>query len=567
MMESIKLIAFISLAVIAIIIIIALFNKGGKDRLLDEIDKLQVTFNEIRTVPLSLKFNTAQAVAKRNGETGSELKAYYSRYAETQNLIDEIDNILVDIETHKQDDNYKEIKKILPDLYEKIKTCEKEINETDDFLKKYESKDTEQREYSTKLKQKFQVVRDTIRKNDKQLSISFDAINTRLEEISALFTKSEDAIFANDFISAQEALEKIDKDMKNIKQTVNGIPPLTKEITIIIPQLIEQAESSSSYIKQKGVYIDHLHVRETIDKVIQEVKECTELASKLEIESIGPRIQNAKNEIFSLNTALNEEDKKFVSAKQNMSEVNSLLNEIKGTIEFIKSSTENNSNLYSSNEEKPNIEDHERRHAEIRATYLDLSTRLEILTEPASTLNESIKDILSKSSELNEELTVIKEGLDKSVGDVQRAKASLIKFQLVVNQAEISVRASHLPSISDTFTSDLAKCKERIKDIKNMLDEPKVDLLSLNTKINESMDFIYSFSNNVKNLIGLSIMTENAIVFGNKFRSSHENIDSDLSKSEFAFLNGEYTKAVQLAIKTMDTLYPDSQKEIESGNN
>ena len=32
-------------------------------------------------------------------------------------------------------------------------------------------------------------------------------------------------------------------------------------------------------------------------------------------------------------------------------------------------------------------------------------------------------------------------------------------------------------------------------------------------------------------------------------------------------LNGEYTKAVQLAIKTMDTLYPDSQKEIESGNN
>ena len=567
MMESIKLIAFISLAVIAIIIIIALFNKGGKDRLLDEIDKLQVTFNEIRTVPLSLKFNTAQAVAKRNGETGSELKAYYSRYAETQNLIDEIDNILVDIETHKQDHNYKEIKKILPDLYEKIKTCEKEINETDDFLKKYESKDTEQREYSTKLKQKFQVVRDTIRKNDKQLSISFDAINTRLEEISALFTKSEDAIFANDFISAQEALEKIDKDMKSIKQTVNGIPPLTKEITIIIPQLIEQAESSSSYIKQKGVYIDHLHVRETIDKVIQEVKECTELASKLEIESIGPRIQNAKNEIFSLNTALNEEDKKFVSAKQNMSEVNSLLNEIKGTIEFIKSSTENNSNLYSSNEEKPNIEDHERRHAEIRATYLDLSTRLEILTEPASTLNESIKDILSKSSELNEELTVIKEGLDKSVGDVQRAKASLIKFQLVVNQAEISVRASHLPSISDTFTSDLAKCKERIKDIKMMLDEPKVDLLSLNTKINESMDFIYSFSNNVKNLIGLSIMTENAIVFGNKFRSSHENIDSDLSKSEFAFLNGEYTKAVQLAIKTMDTLYPDSQKEIESGNN
>ena len=87
-MESIKLIAFISLAVIAIIIVIALFSKGGKDRVINEIDRLQVAFNEIRTTPLSLKFNTAQAVAKRNDETDKEIKEYYSRYTETQTIID-----------------------------------------------------------------------------------------------------------------------------------------------------------------------------------------------------------------------------------------------------------------------------------------------------------------------------------------------------------------------------------------------------------------------------------------------------------------------------------------------
>ncbi len=567
MTETIKLIAFILLVIIAIILIIALFNKGGKDRLIDEIDELQVAFNEIRTAPLSLKFNSAQAVAKRNGETGSELKSYYSRYAETQNIIDEVDNMLVDIENYKLERNYKEIKKIIPDLKEKIRICEMEIEETDEFLKKYESKDTEQRSYSTDLKQKFQVVKDTIRKNDSQLSVSYDAILAKLDEISSLFTKSEDAMYANDYVTAQDILEQIEEEMKNIKLKVNEVPPLTKEISINIPQLIEQAESSSSYIKQKGVYIDHLHVRETIEKISEEVKECAELAGRLEIEGLSLRIQNAKDELVSLNAALDEEDKKFVSAKQNISDANSILMEVRESINFINTSINNNSNLYSSNEEKPNIEDQERRHTEIKADYLDYSTRLEILTEPASALNEQIEEMLNIANELNEELTSIKEGIDKNVGDIQRAKASLIKFQLVVNQAEISVKASHLPSISDTFTSDLAKCKERIKDIKKMLDEPKVDLLSLNTKINESMDFIYSFSNNVKNLIGLSIMTENAIVFGNKFRSSHENIDSDLSKSEFAFLNGEYTKAVQLAIKTMDTLYPDSQKEIESGNN
>ena len=567
MMDSIKLIAFITLAVIAIIIVIALFSKGGKDRVINEIERLQVTFNEIRTTPLSLKFNIAQAVAKRNDETDKEIKEYYSRYTETQTIIDEIDNILVNVENYKQEHNYKEIKKLIPELQEKIGICEKEIKNTDNFLKKYESKDTEQRTYSTNLKEKFQVVRDTIRKNMNQLTISYDAIESRLEEISSSFTKSEDAMFANDYITAQETLETIEKSMHDIKKLVNEIPSISKEITIIIPQLIEQAESSSSYIKQKGVYIDHLHVRDTVDKISQELKDCSDLASKLEIEELSTRIQNAKNEITNLNTALNNEDEKYVNAKQNMCEINTLLNDIRNTIDFIKTSADLNENLYSSTEEKPNTEEFEKRLASVKADYLDLSARFEKLTEPASVLNDSIEDLLKKSLEIKEELTTLKEGLDKNVGDIQRAKASLIKFQLVVNQAEISVRASHLPSISESFSSDLAKCKEKIKEIKQMLDEQTVDLEALNVKRNESMDFIYSFSNNVKNLVGLSIMTENAIVFGNKFRSSHEDIDADLSKSEFAFLNGEYTKAVQLAIKTMDTLYPDSKKEINHGNN
>ena len=567
MMESIKLIAFISLAVIAIIIIIALFSKGGKDRVLNEIEKLQVAFNEIRTTPLSLKFNTAQAVAKRNSESDEEIKKYYSRYTETQTIIDEIDNILVNVETYKQEHNYKEIKRLIPELQEKIGTCEKEIRETDEFLRKYESKDEEQREYSTDLKQKFQVVRDTIRKNMNQLSISYDAVENKLEEISSLFTKSEDAMFANDFVSAQETLEKIDKSMHAIKKLVNEIPSISKELTIIIPQLIEQAESSSSYIKQKGVYLDHLHVRETLEKASAELKECVSLASQLQIMDLSPRIQDVKNEVTSLNTALVSEDDNYVSAKRNMEEAGALINELKSTLDFIKTSTENNSNLYSSNDEKPNTEIYESDLANIKATYLDLSARFEILTEPASSLNENIEEVLRKVRDMKEEVTTIKEGLDKSVGDVLRAKANLIKFQLVINQAEISVKAAHLPSISASFSNDLTTCKEKIKEIKVLLDEPKVNLDELNTKIKESMDFIYNFSNNVKNLVGLSIMTENAIVFGNKFRSSHEDIDADLSKSEFAFLNGEYTKAVQLAIKTMDTLYPNSDKEIKSGNN
>ena len=566
-MDQIKLILFIALAVISLVLIIVLFRKASRDRINSEIDRLQVAFNEIRTTPLSMKFNTAQAVAKRNDETDKEIKEYYSRYTNAQSVIDEVDNLLINVENNKREHNYRDIKKIIPTLQEKLAICSKEIKETDEFLKKYEHKETEQRSYSTNLKQQFQVVRDTIRKNANQLSLSYDAISEKLDECSNLFTKSEDALFANDYLTAQETLELIDKKMHDIKLVVNELPPIIKDATVVIPTLIEEAESSSSYIKQKGVYIEHLNVKQTVDSVSDKLKECSALVSKLEIDGVATRIGEIKAEIQQLNSSLNNEDSQYTKAKDNMRAINDNINDIKNTIDFIQFSTDNNENLYANKEDKPNTVEYDERLIKIKTSSLELSTRLEILTEPASELNKTIEDLLKESIEVKEGLSSLKDNLDKSVGDVQRAKASLIKFQLVVNQAEISVKASHLPSISDSFAEDLKECKRRIKEIRQMLNESTVDLESLNIKVKDSMNYIYNFSNNVKNLVGLSIMTENAIVFGNKFRSSHPDIDSDLSKSEFSFLNGEYTKAVQLAIKTMDTLYPDSKKEIPSVNN
>ena len=56
-------------------------------------------------------------------------------------------------------------------------------------------------------------------------------------------------------------------------------------------------------------------------------------------------------------------------------------------------------------------------------------------------------------------------------------------------------------------------------------------------------------------------MVENAIVFGNKYRSTYPEIDRELSKAEFQYLNGEYTKALKTAITCIETLFPDDADE------
>ena len=59
----------------------------------------------------------------------------------------------------------------------------------------------------------------------------------------------------------------------------------------------------------------------------------------------------------------------------------------------------------------------------------------------------------------------------------------------------------------------------------------------------------------------MCVMVENAIVFGNKYRSTFPEIDRELSKAEFQYLNGEYTKALKTAISCMETLFPENADE------
>ena len=57
----------------------------------------------------------------------------------------------------------------------------------------------------------------------------------------------------------------------------------------------------------------------------------------------------------------------------------------------------------------------------------------------------------------------------------------------------------------------------------------------------------------------MAIMVENAIVFGNKYRSTYPEVERDLSKAEFSYINGEYTKALTMAISCMEKLFPNKK--------
>ena len=85
-------------------------------------------------------------------------------------------------------------------------------------------------------------------------------------------------------------------------------------------------------------------------------------------------------------------------------------------------------------------------------------------------------------------------------------------------------------------------------------------------KVDGAIDFIYKLWNNVNNVVGTALMVENTIVFGNKYRSTYADIDSELTRAELCFRNGEYTQALKIAIATIEKIHPGSYEKLIKEN-
>ena len=112
----------------------------------------------------------------------------------------------------------------------------------------------------------------------------------------------------------------------------------------------------------------------------------------------------------------------------------------------------------------------------------------------------------------------------------------------------------------------MRRANDYIHRLDNLMVEVPLNMQLLNGTLQEALDFIYKLYNNVNNVVGTVMMVENTIVFGNRYRSTYADIDSELTRSELSFRNGEYTQALTTAIATIEKIHPGNYESMIKEN-
>lgn len=549
------------LSVLTLIVIVIMVKNTRKNNIKKQIDGLYVRFNTIKTVPIAFKLNKAQAMAKRNEQTAASVQEYYNKYEETEKHINEIQEMLNGIDDSFNTHNYKETQNLIKTVDENISDCEIEIKSIDDFLEEFSRKEDEQREYSANLKEKYRVVKTTINENINLLSIAFNGLEEKLQKCEELFSSSEEWMYASDYTAAQNDLSKIDALLDEIKVNANAVPKCIKDTKGVLPVMLDEAKREYALTKQRGVYVQHLDVETKLSNIETTLNEDIKKLMAGETENIRDNCREAKRILNELIESLAAENRSFKEAKETNDKAFEHNNDLEKVESYVRIAYDKDSARFGLDDLRPILKDIRDNIEKYKARYQSINEDLASTAKPSSEILVDAENLCADIETDKKQLYQYKTVIDKSTDGETRAASQLTKLQLVLSEVENKISEYHLPTISSSYSDDLVKSREYIDRIRRLINEVPIDIDNLNKVLDEAIDFIYKFYNNVNNIVGMAIMVENAIVFGNKYRSTFPEIDRELSKAEFQFLNGEYTKALKTAIACMETLFPDNADE------
>ena len=558
MSENVKYGIIAGLLLLAVIIVLVIVNNTKKTNIKKSIDDLNIRFNSVKTIPLAFKLSKAQAMAKRNDETATEVKEYYEKYEEAQRHIDSIADMLENIEDSFACRNYKSCKEALQIISENIDDSEKEVRDIDKFLEKFSKKENDQRESSARLKEDFRELKLYINKNKVALSIANEGIDKKIQHIEDLFSKSEEFMYVSDYISSKECLDQISEDIASIRICLDSIPTLITDSKGVLPTMVDEVNRQYALLRQRGAYTIHLDIEKKLENIKKGISENIKVLSDGEIGGVKENNETLRTELNEILENIKAEGEAYNGVKTVSDDIANKLNELKSLHNYVSVAYKKDSKRFGIEDLTAYLKEKEKSIDKYQADIIELNQDIVTNDSPSTLLLDRGNKILEAIGDDAKSLMEYKAIFDKNTTVELRAKTQLMKLQVVLNEVEVKVLEYHLPTIADSYNDDLASGRVKIAKIKEQLAMVPIDIDELNTTLDDAIDFIYKFYNNVNNIVGMAIMVENAIVFGNKYRSTYPEVERDLSKAEFSYLNGEYTKALTMAISCMERLFPNS---------
>lgn len=532
-----------------------------------EIIDLENSMNAVKSLPIQYRLGRVKGIARNMADVKEKYDEYSNEYA-----------ILTDMQTDKIIPLINDIDEAL--YYRRLRGVKKDLEELSQYIQKYENESKEllkkieviteienvQRLEIIKVKEKYRNTNDTYSQIRFKIEDFVPKIENVFKNIDDRFVQLENYMNNQQFEDAKKYTDNISKDIDLLDANLRDLPTYISVVRQYLPNRIKEMKDMMNSMKEKDFAIERLDASMRINKIESDLSHTCQCIKDIQLNDVGKNIEIITEDINSLNQDLEKEETAFISYEQSR-------NNCYKNVNTIDSGLQDTIQVFDDLKKNYLLDDYEITVDEDFQQFQKVLDDLNELTKIIETKDFSYSEMILNFEEINEKCKPFNDSLIKHNRlaenlkiQEKRALDELDNINIVLLEIKSEIRNKHLPMISESYQDYIQDSYQKADAILNFIRRRPIDLTSLSHQVDAARDVIYKLYDNIHNLIVTAEMVEDAIVYGNRYRSSFLEVNTELTKAELLYRNGEYTKALATAVDIIEKIKPDSYEMLIKKN-
>ena len=547
--------SYLVICIIIVIVALHFIRRGITNRYRKQVKELEVAKNMVASTPVSLELSKVEPIIK-NDKMEEKYNDWQEKFDDLrEKKLAQIDDMLIDLDIYIDKRDYKTCLYRLAKAELEIYKARESADYLLDEIKEITLSEEKYRAIVIKLKTRYRELNKDFQNHKQMYDEMQEAIELQLENIERRFLDFEKVMEKNEYNEVVHIVKALDTMIDHISIVIKEVPDLLLMAKQIIPARMQEIKELNDDMVKQEYPLDYLNIDYNLEE------------SKKNIDHILDKIRvlNLEDCMFELKTMLEYFDSLFVDFEKErlsrkvyeemesdfskkLAKTNKVVQEVYNQLDDIKS-------MYDLNDKDvETIHEVNKILVVINDDYKKLLAKVEAKSTPYSMLHKEIEDLTVRLKQMEEDLDQALKSLGNMYDDEVRAREQLEEIQVFLKQCKEKMRGYKLPIITNNYFVQLSEANEAIGEVIKELERKPIVIKTLNTRVDNATDLVLKLYNTTNEMIKTAQLAEMAIVFGNRYRASYDEVDSGLGDAEMLFFKGEYKKALDTSIKAVSVV-------------
>lgn len=556
-------ITYYIVSIVAIILILNIINKKEKNKYREEITTLERDKNLIISSSILSELNKVGAFVN-NEKLQETYEEWQNRFKDIKDIeIPKITDALIEIEDCFNEKDYKSLNDKIANVELEIFYVKTKANMLLEEIKKITLSEEKNRETITKLKATYRAIIAKFNKSKNDYKDVISPLELQFENVDKLFATFEVAMESNNYEEVGKIVKGLDDLVGNLQIVVDEAPSIILLGRNMIPNKIEDIKNISKRLTTEGFNLDYLNLEHNIDEANKKI---SDIFVKLNVLNVEDSLLELRTMLDYFDSIYNEFDKekqarrlfednlrKVLVRANNVEKIN---NGLYRKIDLIK---------YSYDLTDDDVKVIEVIRSDITIIKKDYNALVDAYRNRSfafSRLNKEMGALSVRLNAVEENLQIALKNLGGLEDDEKRAHEQLDEIKDILRKAREKIKSYKLPVINNDYFVQLSEANVAIKEMVKELEKKPISIKTLNIRVDTARDLVLKLYSTSSEMVKTALMSEIAIVYGNRYRPVHGHLDEALTEAEKLFYSGNYKRALEISLNAIDSIEPGIHEKL-----